>query len=164
MKIRLTVLNGTLRPVTLVAIPVLMIGVIGCLSNTRILDNYREATVFPEKFDSHVRMNSSLYNVEFFNCLDVVKGLFQDAIYEKKKFCGILADPESKRICEEQNVPQQIFDTLSDIETVIRHGTPYGETAFGASALKGKATAGETNWATAQITHIDVYEEFLLCQ
>lgn len=164
MKIRLTVLSGTLRPVTLVAIPVLMICVIGCLSNTRILDNYREATVFPEKFDSHVRMNSSLYNVEFFNCLEVVKGLFQDAIYEKNKFCEILADPESKRICKEKDVPQQIFDTLSDIETVIRHGTPYGETIFGASALQGKTAAGETNWMTAQIAHIDVYEEFLLCQ
>lgn len=161
---RLPVVHRPLRPAALAALLVLVIAVTGCIANTRVLDNYRVATAFPERFDGNVRISKGSYDIEFFNCLDLVKGLFRDAVAQKTAFCRVLGDPESTRTCEEEDIPQQVLDTLGDMELVIREATPYEQTASGASALRRKEALGEEAWVLAQDAHVAVYEEFLLCR
>lgn len=162
----------------------LSLGLIAVLSNAifgyayaqaqyhTVYDLFFELTKYPETGDQLITKNQTLFDQQFYSCVNKLIQEYQRRANDRYDFCETL-DGENRRQCHLNNEPMKMHNWLVSIVPVTRGQALWSQTIIGQESIWGKKywettlvpqTPGLTDWVSQVETVLPVQRPSLSCE
>ena len=137
-------------------------------SNISIHEAYKQAVMYPERFDTWVAQNSGSLDAEFNKCLDHLISLNWDIVKEQEGLCFDAHGGDSDRLSScLQEVSANFggyLSTLMAIKRTARGQVAFFETPTGAALISVKQVTGATTYEQLMGSVVDAAIPFNTCE
>jgi hypothetical protein len=105
---------------------------------TGVFDVYYQSVVYPERFDQYVANNQSLFNFQFFSCLNALEQVWLPQAQQEAATCDALLDPHFKTLCLQNMQFVPLVTWSASVRLVLTNQRTWGNTTSGQLATYAK--------------------------